>query len=138
MSNVAAYLEAEVMEWCFNAAGFDAAPTDLYVGLHTGDPGNDGSANEVSASDYTRAATTDADWSVFASDGPKDATNANEIRFDTAQNAWGTVSHVTIWTDTIANGGGDCLWQGPIDSARDIQSGDRFVFPADDFDLSLD
>lgn len=137
MADLATYLEAEVMEWVFNGTSFDAAPSNIYVGLHTGDPSENGSDNEVTATDYTRASTAPGDWNVTGS-GPTVATNANEIRFDTAQNSWGTISHVSLWDDTIASGSDNCLWQGSLNSNRDIQDGDRLVFPVDDFDADLD
>lgn len=136
MSDLAAYLETEVMEWVFDGASFDSPPSNVYVGLHTADPGEDGSSAEVSAGDYSRASTSPGDWSV-SGDGPTSATNATEIRFDVAQNDWGTVDHVSLW-DADVGDGGNCLWQGALDNSREILTDDRLVFPSGDFDADLD
>lgn len=134
MTDLTTYLEAKIQEWWADGTAFPAAPSNVYVALHTGDPGNDASANEVAAGDYSRAETAAADWSVTGS-GPTHVENANEIQFSTATSDWGTISHVSLWD---ASTGGNALWQGELDTSRTVNTDDRLVFPVGDFDVDLD
>ena len=136
MSDLTSWFEQQIQEWWADGADFPTPPTNIYIALHTGDPGNDASANEVTAGDYSRAETQLSDWSVSGS-APTNVTNSVEIQFDAATSSWGTISHISLWTST-QGGGGNPIWEGDLNNAREIQDGDRFVFPADEFDADLD
>lgn len=136
MADLTSWLETQVQEWWADESSFPPAPSNIYVALHTGDPGEDASNDEVDASDYSRAETAPGDWTV-SGDGPTTAENDNEIQFDAAENDWGDVSHVSLWTDTADNDG-DPLWQGSLGDTRSIQTDDRAVIPAGEISTDLD
>lgn len=136
MTDLTTYLENQVQTWWADGTAFDAAPSNVYIGLHTGDPGDDASANEVSAADYSRLQTSPSDWTVSGG-APTHVENANELQFPVAQNNWGTISHVSLWTSDVG-GGGNPLWEGDLDQSRTVETDDRLVFPAGDFDVDLD
>ena len=135
MSDLANYLEAAVQEWWADGQAFPNAPDNIYVGLHTGVPGNDAGSNEVDAGDYERLETSSADWDVLSGDGPTVVENSNELEFSDADNNWGDISHASLWD---AQSDGNPLWQGELNDTRTIDEGDRLVFPSGDFEASLD
>lgn len=135
MSDLTSYSEQQYMEWCFDGDSFDTPPSELYVALHTGDPGNDGDANEVDGAGYDRVQTDLSDWNVSGS-GPTEAVNQVDIEFPTADEDWGVIEHTSIWagpddTDEV-------LWQGELDSTAEITDGDTFIFEDGDFEARLD
>lgn len=134
MSNITTYLEGAVQEWAFDGSSFPTAPSNLYLALHNGDPGNDGTSNELGAGDYSRASTGSGDWTTSGS-GPTEAENNSEITFGEATSDWGTVSHVSIYD---AQTGGNPLWQGQLDSSKSVQTGDELIFRSNDIHIELD
>ena len=136
MTDITTYLENQLQTWWADSSAFDAAPANVYVGLHTGDPGDDASANEVGAADYSRLQTAPADWAVSGG-APTNVENAAELQFPEAANDWGTISHVSLWTADVG-GGGDPLFEGDLTTTRTINTGDRLVFPAGDLDVDVD
>lgn len=83
-------------------AGVDAIlalPADL-VALHTGDPGADGSANELTvgtAPGYARAAVA---WDPAAAGV---AGNSGTVEFSAVGGDWPNVTHVSIWKDDVVD-----------------------------------
>lgn len=79
----------------YGASAF-TAPGSIYVGLHTGDPGEAGAANEVSGNGYARGTipNTGAYWPA-ASNGAK--AFAGTTTFGTASASWGTLSYWSTW-----------------------------------------
>lgn len=140
MSDLGSYLEKAVQEWWADGESFPAPPTNVYVGLHTADPGNDGSNNELDAADYERAETAAADWTV-SSEAPTEVENVNEIQFPVAESNWGDVTHTSLWD---AQDGGNCLWQGELvddegePETRTITEDDRLVFLEGEYTADLD
>jgi len=112
------------------------APGNLYVGLHTSNPGNspDGST-EVGASDYSRVSTTTGtDWNTTGTGGPSGFENANELSFGEATNNWGTISHVSLWD---SSSGGNALAAFALNSSKTIDSGDEAKFNAGDLSFDI-
>ncbi|HAR39189.1 MAG TPA: hypothetical protein DCS09_11790 [Porphyromonadaceae bacterium] len=100
-------------------------PTAWWVALHTGDPGADGSANEVlvaADADYVRKSVTFADLA--------NGQNQNEVgvawTVDEASVGY-TVTHASIWT---AESGGSCLLKGQLLAARTLAANDVLPFDA--------
>lgn len=134
MSDLTDYAETEIRDWMSQGTDPDTAPGNLYVALHTSDPGDspDGST-EVGAGDYDRVSTTTGtDWNT---PGSNDFQNANEISFGTATSNWGTVSHVSLWD---AATGGNCLAAFALDSSKTIDTDDEATFAAGDLSFSID
>lgn len=140
MSDFTSTMESIIADYITQGSGPAAAPDPLYVGLHTGDPGADGTANEVSATDYTRESTTaGTDWNIVSSPEPTTFENANEILFDVAQNSWGSISHVTLW-DSETGGSAFARYELTDDNGdpttKQIDANDQARFPANE--LSFD
>lgn len=136
MTDLTDYSEGVIRDWMSQATDAPTAPTDLYIALHTSQPGEspDGTT-EVSASDYSRVQTTaGTDW---ATPNENDFENASEIAFSEATNDWGTISHVSIWTASMGSGG-NCLAAFDLNSNVTISTGDQAVFSAGDLSFSLD
>lgn len=138
MSDFTGYLEGEIAEWMVKDTQMPTPPANVYVGLHTSDPGNtpDGST-EVGASDYARLSTAPGDWSVLSGDGPTTFENAVELLFPAAENNWGTISHVMLWDDTLANGG-NAIAKYDVSTPKSIDTNDEARFPANDLSFDID
>jgi hypothetical protein len=130
MSAASDYLENKVLDHALATAAY-TAPTNVYVGLHTGSPGDDGlGGNEVSGNGYARKEATFA----AASDGSA-STNAT-ITFDAASGGnWGTISHIGIYD---ASSGGNLLFHGGVTTSKTIEDGDTFQISSGNLTISLD
>lgn len=123
MSDFTTYVEEEIVKWLVGGEDMPTAHSNIYVSLHTDDPTNDGTENEVTAESYDRAETTaDTDWTITGNSFE----NAVEIAFPEAEESWGNVSHFVIWdgsTDTD-----NPLGQSALNTSRDISEGDAPVY----------
>ena len=120
MSN---YLEQQLRTHIFRTGSF-TKPSALYVALHTADPTDAASANEVSTSStgYARVQRDplDANWTAASStDGKTD--NAAAITFGTPTGNWGQVTHFSIWD---ASTSGNMLISGALDAPKNVNVGD--------------
>jgi hypothetical protein len=95
-------------------AGMDAAlallDATVYLGVHTGAPGADGSTNELAG---TRPAITFG--AAATGGGGRQRANTNTITFETPGAA--TYQAWSIWT---AATGGTCRWVIPFDTNRTL------------------
>jgi hypothetical protein len=86
--------------------------TNLYVSLHTGDPGEAGSqtTNEATYTSYARVAVarSGSGWTVTGNSVSPAAT----IAFPTATGGSETITHAAVGTD--ASGAGKLLYSGSI------------------------
>jgi hypothetical protein len=104
-------------------AGMDAAlallDATVYLGVHTGAPGADGSTNELAG---TRPAIT---FGAASTDGSgRQRSNTGAITFTTPGAA--TYQAWSIWT---AASGGTCRWVIPFDTNRTLTSADDLRAP---------
>lgn len=137
MSDFTDYSETAIRDWMSQGTTMPAAPSDLYVALHTSDPGEtpDGST-EVSAADYDRVGVTaGSGWSTITSGGGSGFENASETSFGEATNNWGTISHISLWD---AQTGGNCLASYAVGTSKPIDTGDEATFPAGDISFTID
>lgn len=131
MSAASDYLENKVLDHALATTAY-TAPAAVYVGLHTGSPGDDNSgANEVSTSGtaYIRKAA-----SFGAASGGSASTDAT-ITFDAATSNWGTISHIGIYD---AESGGNLLFHGAVTTSKTIETGDTFQISSGNLTISLD
>ena len=129
MSALSNYAENLVLDWLLTGESV-SRPSAWYVALHTGDPGEAGSANELSGNGYARQAVTFA----AAADGTTE--NEGQLTFGPNTNSnWGTVSHVSVWD---AATGGNCLFKGALSSSVSINVGDSLVIGAGNLQITLD
>jgi hypothetical protein len=121
--------ENDVVKKIFNdtALSWDAN-TDLYVSLHTGDPGEAGSqtTSECAFGSYARVtvARSGAGWTCSGDT----ASNTATISFPECTSGSETVTHVAI--GTASSGAGQILYKGALTASRAVSSGITLQFAA--------
>ena len=115
--------------WANLADNASVSPyTNLYLSLHTADPGtgNSQSTNETSYTNYTRIAVlrTTAGWTVSTNT----AVNAALVQFPQCGATGATLTYVAI--GTAATGAGNVLYAGPLNSSLAVASGIQPQFNA--------
>lgn len=122
-------LETALLELLFNATAIaniadDAAVSplaDLYVSLHTSDPGEAGSqtTNEATYTSYARAAVSrdNTGWTVSGNS----VSPAANITFPACTGGTNTITHFGIGTDS--SGSGRLLYSGAVTPNISVSSG---------------
>ena len=129
MSAASDYLELKLLDHALGTAAY-TAPSNVYVGLHTGSPLDDASgANEVSGGSYVRKEAT------FAAASGGSASTSATITFDAATANWGTISHLGIYDSST---GGNLLFHGAVTTSKTIETGDTFQISSGNLTISLD
>lgn len=94
--SMSAFATLDSLKYYFTATSVAARPTSWTVSLHTGDPGVDGTANEVAYSGYARVAAT------IVTDNTNPALpfakNSALIQFTAADTGY-TATHVVVWSN---------------------------------------
>lgn len=121
--SISNYAELKILEHTTGKTAW-TMPTTVYVKLHLGDSGEDGTAN--AAVNATRQA---ASWAVAASGSI--ATNATITWTNVSTTE--TYSHWSLWDASTA---GNCLWTGALSSSAAVTAGDTFQITS--LTLSLD
>lgn len=119
--------ENDVVLLTFNGTAFSwNANANLFVSLHTGDPGEAGSqtASECGFGSYARAtvARSGSGWTVSGDT----ASNAAVISFPECTSGSETVTHVAIGTSV--SGAGQILYKGALTASRAVSSGITLQF----------
>lgn len=117
------WAENAVLDALFNNTSLAVAAN--YVKLHTGDPGEDGTAN--AAGHTTRVAVS------FGPAASGAVSNDAAVSF-TSLTAAETITHISIWS---ASTGGNCLGSGALSVAKTVAIGDTLTFPTGDIDITL-
>lgn len=115
--------------WATIADNAAASPlTNLYISLHTADPGtgNSQATNETSYTNYARVAVvrTNVGWTVATNT----AVNAALVQFPQCGASGATLTHVAI--GTAATGVGNVLYAGALNSSLAVASGIQPQFNA--------
>lgn len=115
--------------WASVADNAASAPlTNLYLSLHTADPGvgNAQTTNEAAYTNYARIAVarSGAGWTVATNT----ATNAALAQFAQCGAIGATITHVAI--GTAASGAGNVLYAGPLNSSLAVANGIQPQFAA--------
>ena len=117
-----------------NAAS--APLTDLYVSLHTADPGEAGSqtTNEATYGSYARVAVSrDTNgWTVSANA----VSNAAAITFPAATSGSNTITHFAV--GTASSGAGKVLYKGALTASLAVSAGITPEFAIGDCDVTED
>lgn len=112
----------------FNATTWDliaendttSPATNLYIALHTADPGEAGAqnTNETAYTNYTRVAVarTSGGWTVTGSS----VVNAALIQFPQCGVTGATITHVSI--GTASSGAGTILYSGALNSSLAVSN----------------
>ena len=119
------FLENELLDAALANGTYVTA--NVYVSLHTADPGETG-ATEVTGGAYARQGPTT--FSAAAS-----GASANTAQIDFTSMPAVTVTHVGLW-DALT--GTNFLWGGALTSSKALNSGDTFRIAATDLDVTLD
>jgi len=105
-------------------------PAEPYVKLHTGDPGEEGTAN--AAGEATRKKVTlAAAASVAGVASRKTSTAAEWAGVSTSE----TYKYVSLWD---ASSAGNCLWIIQLEAEKAVSAGDSFTLKAEQLSVSLD
>ena len=117
------------------ALPFDAI-TDLYLALHTADPGEAGSqtTSEATYTSYARVAVVRSavGWTVSGAT----VENAALVQFVTCSGGSNTITHVSI--GTVSSGAGQILVSGALSSSPSVSTGIQPQFSAGALVFTLD
>jgi hypothetical protein len=109
--SISNYLEDKLLD---ATAGVSYASAATYLQLHTGDPGEDGTANVASENTRESVSFGSASGGSMVSSGTVEWTNVAATE---------TVSHWSLWDAASA---GNCLWSGALASSANLVAGDTF------------
>jgi hypothetical protein len=116
------YLETELLDHVLGKGVRDfSSPNNLYVALHTSDPGETGATGELAGNGYARQSAT------FAAASGNSAVASADLTFTASGANWGTITHASIW-DALS--GGNCLYYGALTTSRVVNDGDSLTFVA--------
>jgi hypothetical protein len=129
MSDLSNYLENELLDHLRGSAF--TAPTNLYLGLHTGDP-TDAGGNEraLNGNGYTRQTIT------FNAASAGSMTSNADVSFTASGGSWGTITHSAVYDGTGA--GANMLWYSNLTASRTIDDTDTLTFASGQVSLALD
>lgn len=119
---ISEYLKNKWLDATFNATSFSVA--NVYVQLHSGDPGDAGTSNVISG-----PARDEATFGAAA--GGATTTDAECVW---ASMPACTVSHVSVWD---ASTSGNLLWTLELSAPVTVLSGDTFKLLAGDLDATI-
>ena len=140
MSALSDYLEAKYLDLTYNGVVF-TPPASVFIALYTSDPTDADTGTEVSGGGYARAQVNPngggaPQFDLAAVDGTGSmVTNADDIEFPAATDAWGTVTHFGI---KDAATGGNLLHQGALDDAQVVGIGGFIKIAAGDLKLRME
>lgn len=110
--------------------------TSLYVGLHTGDPGEGGdqTTNEANYTGYARVAVarSGSGWTVISGAVDNDAA----ITFGACTAGSNTVTHFSV--GTAGSGAGKILYSGALTASLAVSAGITPQFAAGELDVTED
>lgn len=125
------YFANEILTW-IKGSSFPTALSNVYVSIHTGDPGTAGTSNDVTLTVTGLANRTAISASAFtgvtgASPSGFEIKNTNTVQITTnAQNSTQqTLTHFGLWDSQTS---GNFIASGALTSSVDIQSGDTVQF----------
>lgn len=126
--SISNYAENKLVDAVVNASttGGGLPTADPWVKLHTGDPGEDGTAN--AAGETTRKQAS------FAASSSGTATSNADVAW-TAVSTSETYSYISIWD---ASSAGNCLWSGALTASKAVTAGDNFTIPSGSLTVSID
>lgn len=124
------FVRAKLLNW-IKGTGFGAAPANVYISLHSSDPGLTG-AGEISTSGYGRQTIAPAGWNTPANSGlDKVMDQVGTITFGPALAASWDVNFFGVWDASTA---GNFLWGGTTTS-RTVAINDSYIFDPGDLNL---
>lgn len=125
---LSATIANDFLEWLFNASATAAAPANIWIQLHTADPGAAGTtavAGNATRKDLTAAMGTAASGAI---------TNTSAITWTSGE--VDTSEDYTHWSLWDASTAGTFLCSGLM-TANAVTIGDEFTIPVGDLDASF-
>jgi hypothetical protein len=120
------YLELKVLDHCLKNTPF-AQPPNLYMALHTANPGETGTSNEVTGGSYARQVVA-----FNAASGGQSVSNG-AVNFASMPAV--TVTHFSIF-DAVS--GGNPLFNGPLSASQTVSAGATLAFAAGQVIITCD
>lgn len=125
------YLANNILTW-IKGTTFPAALSNVYISLHSGDPGTAGTANNVQSTitgsaNRTAVATSSFGTVGAAGGGGFQITNSASVQITTNASAGATVTYFGVW-DAVT--GGNFLASGALTTSVDVVTGDTVQFNA--------
>ena len=111
MSGISNYAENKLLD-TLRAQSFSVS--NVYVKLHTGDPGEDGTSNAATETTREEVTFNAASSGSMASSATVEWTNVSTTE---------TYTHFSLWDNST---GGNCLWKGALSSSAAVTAGDTF------------
>jgi hypothetical protein len=130
------FTENKILDAIFGRRTWSGKPTTLFFSALTVGPADDGTGGtEVSGGGYARkgVAANSSEWSL-ATTLAGGTSNVNEIAFNMATAAWGTVSHIGIHT---AATGGTMLAAIPLSAGAVVPAYTTLKLAAGDLDITM-
>ncbi len=129
--------ENDLMEYIFKATAFSwNGLTNLYIALHTADPGEAGdqTTSEANYTSYARVAVarSGSGWTVTGNQ----ATNAALVQFPQCTGGSSVCTHLSI--GTAASGAGQILYSGTLSSSLTVTNGIQPQFNAGSLTVAED
>lgn len=121
--SISNYAELKILDHTTGRAAW-TIPTNVYVKLHTGDPGEAATSNNA-----TEATRKVAAWSAAASGAIATSATLEWTNVSTTE----TYSHWSLWDASTA---GNALWTGALSTSAAVTAGDTFQITT--LTLSLD
>ena len=121
--SISNYAELKILEHTTGKTAW-TIPTNVYVKLHLGDPGEAGTSNAATETTRKVAAWASASSGSIATSATLEWTNVAATE---------TYSHWSMWD---ASTSGNCLWTGALSSSAAVTAGDTFQITS--LTLSLD
>ena len=129
MAAASDFLELKLLDHALATTAY-TAPGNVYVGLHTGSPGDDDAgSNEITGNGYTRKVA------AFAAAASGSASTNATITFDAATGTWGTITHISLYDATTS---GNLMFHGAVTTSKTIETGDTFQISNGNLTISLD
>ena len=125
------YFATQVLNWV-KGSSFPTALANVYVSLHSSDPGTAGTSGDVTntitnSSNRTSISSSALSTVAGASGGGFEVTNTGVVQLTTSANNVTpiNVTHFGVWD---AASGGNFLASGQLTSAVDVEVGDTVQF----------
>lgn len=126
--------EQAMLDGVFNDPAY-APPATRYIGFSTTTPTDaGGNFTEPSGNNYSRIATTAADWSAASGTAPAVKTNTAALTTPVASGSWGTLTHFGIF-DSAATA--TLKWWGALTVSKAVGTNDTAQFAASQLTLQL-
>lgn len=121
--SISNYAELKLLDHVTGTTSF-TAPSNFYLKLHTGDPGEDGTGN--AATETTRQSAS------FSSASSGSITTSATVEWTSVS----TTETYTHWSAWDASTSGNCLWYGALSASASVTAGDTFQITS--LSLTLD